>query len=88
MTHTIPNKESVRRICMLHGATDCYLLVDTDNEFVQVLSNIDDDKKAECLNDLVAWCGMKFQIFNMNSKKVKIHTIKKQGEKILPILNT
>jgi len=40
MAKTTPNKESIRRICLLSGASFCYLLVDTDNDYVDVLSDL------------------------------------------------
>lgn len=86
MAHTTPNKEVVRRICLLHGATDCYLFVETGNQFVQVLTNIDSDKITTCLSELESWCGMKFELFNMDSEKETIHIIEQKGEKILPIV--
>ncbi len=85
MANTTPSKETIRRICILQGGTECHILVDTGYDYVDVLSDIEDQNFKQCLSDLEAWCGMKFQLFNNHSEKKHINRIKQDGERILPI---
>ena len=85
MANTTPNKESIRRICILHGGSYCYLLVDTGAEHVDVLTDIDTKSIEACIMELVAWCGMKFKLLNEDSNDVAKERVLNLGEKILPI---
>jgi len=82
---TTPNKEIVRRICHLHGATKCILLVDTGDVFVEILTNISTDKISSCTNELEQWAGMKFRVYNFSKNKNTISKVLSKGESILPI---
>lgn len=85
MLSTIPNKEIVRRICHLHGATESYLLIKKDSTRVFVLTNITDDTIASCQSELESWAGMKFNVINFNQEKDSINEFISKSEKILPI---
>ncbi|MCF6189683.1 MAG: hypothetical protein L3J51_04320 [Cocleimonas sp.] len=85
MASTTPNKEIVRRICHLHGATECYLFVETDDEAVEVLTNITDEAMEDCLSELESWAGMKFRVSNFSKNKKEIGLIQSKSEQILPI---
>jgi hypothetical protein len=85
MASTTPNKEIVRRICHLHGATKCYILVEADNEYIEVLTNISTDKMKSCKFELEQWAGMKFNVYNFFLKDSKETKILSLGEIILPI---
>lgn len=85
MVSTTPNKEIVRRICHLHGATKCILLVDTGDVFVEILTNISTDKISSCTNELEQWAGMKFRVYNFSKNKNTISKVLSKGESILPI---
>ncbi len=85
MASTTPNKEIVRRICHLQGATECYLFVDTGDEAVEVLTNIADGAIENCLNELESWAGMKFRVSNFSKNKKEISLIQSKSEQILPI---
>ena len=82
---TTPNKEIVRRICHLHGATECYLFVETNDEAVDVLTNIADDVIQNCHCELESWTGMKFRVSNFSKNKKEIDLIQSKSEQILPI---
>ncbi len=88
MANTTPNKESIRRICILHGGSYCILHVDTGAEHVEVLTDITDERLPICEKELEAWCGMKFKLFNEGSKDKIVKHIRISGEKILPIKMT
>ncbi len=83
---TVPNKEIVRRVCHLAGATECYLLVETNDEAVEVLTNIADDAIISCLSELESWSGVKFRLFTYSNDKETIDKLITTGEKILPIV--
>ena len=85
MVSTTPNKEIVRRICHLHGATKCHLFIETGDEFVEILTNISTDKIPSCITELEQWAGMKFRVFNFKENNNKISKILLKGEAILPI---
>jgi hypothetical protein len=85
MSKTTPNKETIRRICLLQGGTECYILVDNDSDYIDVFTNIQDQNIPACLVELVEWCGMKFCLLNENSEIGSINKIRTKGEKILPI---
>ena len=85
MANTTPNKETVRRICLLHGATICRLLINTDDDHVEVLTDISTNKLANFQKEVESWSGMKFRVFNTTSDIKKIQKIKLSGEIIFPI---
>ena len=85
MANTIPNKETIRRICILHGCSYCFIHVNTGAEHTDILTDIIDKKKLACLKELEAWCGMKFKLYNELSPDETIKQISTSGEKILPI---
>ncbi len=85
MANTTPSKESIRRICILHGGSYCFLQVDTGAEHVEVLMNITNDRVKSCREELEAWCGMKFKLINEESTDDEMKRISLLGEKILPI---
>lgn len=85
MIITTPNKEIVRRIASLYGATFCFMLVVKGSKFIEVHSDINSNKINLCEVELKDWAGMNFKVFNENSEKEKIDKIKKEGVKILPI---
>ena len=86
MVDTTPNKEIIRRITMLHGATYCYILVKTGLNHIEVHTNISTEKITSCEAELRDWAGMYFKVFNNLSDTENIDKIKKNGEKILPIM--
>ena len=85
MANTTPNKESIRRICILHGGNYCYLLVDTGADHVEVLMNIANNRMESCCKELESWCGMEFKLLNEGSNDDEIKRVSVSGEKILPI---
>jgi len=85
LAYTVPNKEIVRRVCHLAGATKCYLFVETNDEFVEVLTNITDDAIINCSTELESWSGMKFRVYTYSNDKIIIDRLVTNGEKILPI---
>jgi len=85
-TTTTPNKETVRRISVLHKAKYCYLLVIPTDPLVYILSDIATSRLDQFARDLEEWSGMKFQVYNEKSAVDRVNNIKKNGEKILPIV--
>lgn len=85
MASTIPNKEIVRRICRLYGATKCYLRNPNNNVAIQILTNISNEKLSSCAKELESWAGMKFQVSNFDINNKEIEYIIRNSEEILPI---
>ena len=82
---TTPNKEIVRRICILHGATYCYMLVKPENGIVRILVDSNFEDISGIADELLAWCGIRFEVITEISDSLKSNEIIKRGEKILPI---
>ena len=85
MANTIPNKETIRRLCLLHKVESCYLLSDTKSVFVDLLIELEDQHTELFRQELESWCGMKFKLFNKNSNEKDIIRIKNEGELIYPL---
>ena len=86
MVNTAPNKETIRRLCLLHEVKSCYLLSDTNSIFVDVLVDIGNQKSELFCQELESWCGMRFKIFTLDSDEVQIIRMKKYGEIIYPLM--
>ena len=87
MAYTTPNKESIRRLCLLHKVESCYLLSDTGTVFVDLYLEFDTQHTEQLREELESWCGMKFRIYNNKSNKEDIIRIKTKGEHIYPLSN-
>ncbi len=86
MANTTPNKETIRRLCLLHKVESCYLLSDTNTIFVDLLIELEDQYFELFKQELESWCGMKFKLFNNKSNEKDIVRIKNKGEFIYPLL--
>ena len=88
MAFTTPNKESIKRICILSGASLCYLRVNTGDEYAEVLTDIKEKELQNCLQSLKDWCGMKFRLYSVLDSSpeniIQINKIKIEGEKLYP----
>ena len=82
---TTPNKETIRRICILNGATTCYLYTPEDTPKVMLVIDIKDDKVNSIEEELKSWCGMPFKVYSSLAKCEQTHIIQQHGVKILPI---
>jgi hypothetical protein len=85
MQNTIPNKETIRRICILNGGTNCYLLAATKYNNTMVLMDIAEDRTCSVKVELKSWCGMKIRVFTYEKDTEEKEEILAKGERILPI---
>jgi len=85
MAHTTPNKETIRRLCLLHKVEFCYLLSEKSSEYVDILITLEDQYLEIFEQELESWCGMRFKLFNKKSNKKDIMRIKNKGDKIYPL---
>ena len=85
MASTVPNKEIVRRVCRLFGATDCYLRIQNNSDTIKILTNITDDNLLVCETELESWAGMVFKVSNFNINTTELNEFISCSEKILPI---
>ncbi len=85
MANTTPNKETIRRLCLLHKVNSCYLLSDRSTVFVDLLIELEDKHSELFKQELESWCGMKFKLFNKSSNEKDIIRIKNEGELIYPL---
>lgn len=88
MASTTPNKETIRRLCILSGASQCYLRVNTGDDYAEVLADIKEKELQNCLQSLKDWCGMKFRLYSMldhsTENLIYLDMIKTEGEKLYP----
>ena len=85
MSLTTPNKETIRRLCLLHKVTFCYLQIKTNTKYVDLFTDIEDFNIDLFTQELESWCGMKFNVYNLSSNTVAIEQLKKEGKNIYPI---
>ncbi len=85
MIVTTPNLEAVRRVCILSGASLCYIYVPKHKPVIDILINIDKKDLDTVQRELESWCGMKFNVICTQSKEEEIKRVRGKGYKILPI---
>ncbi len=85
MANTTPYLETVRRVCLLNNVGVCYLLSDSNSEFVYLYFDLGTQQIRSFCLELESWCGMKFKIFNDDSNTETIKLIKTKGERIYPL---
>ncbi len=85
MANTTPNLETIRRICLLKNIEYCYILIDTGDEFVYLMVDLEDKKIELFTQELESWCGMKFKVFNDERDKEISIRISSKGKKIYPL---
>ena len=84
--HTItPNKEVIRRICLLNGATTCYIAKTKGKQSIEVLVDIKEVNLTHFSKELSEWSGIMYQVYSLNTYKNNDHTVRHIKEKILPI---
>ncbi len=87
MTNTTPNKEAIRRVCKLNGASFCYLITSTKETKVAIYSDINEKDISFVESELKNWCGMPFKVLTPTSAKAAVDNIINNGVQILPISN-
>ncbi len=83
MTLITPNREIIRRICILNGGSICYISYSTENNFIEVLTDIKTSNLSNFEKELKEWTGINYKVYSTkNSTKETSEHIQ---EKILPI---
>ena len=87
MNALTPNKEIIRRICILNGATCCYISHTEGNTFLEILTDIKEEKLNNFSKELKEWSGINYKVYSMDGKNAKERKLGHINNKILPITN-
>lgn len=68
MPNTIPNKEIIRRISRLFGASKCYLLSGKEYTEAMILVDIKEENIEKITLELREWCGMDIKVYTFKRK--------------------
>lgn len=84
MAFTTSNKEKEigQRVCHLHGATECYLFIETGDIYTDELVNIPSEKLFDYLNKLESLTGMKFRLLNFSENKKEVNKLLFKSKKM------
>ncbi|HIO91384.1 MAG TPA: hypothetical protein EYG68_00885 [Leucothrix mucor] len=80
-----PNKEIIRRICILNGGTTCCISRSNNNEFIELLVDIKEDQLKKFTYELTEWTGANYKAYNTSSNAFKAGALSHIKETILPI---
>jgi hypothetical protein len=81
-----PNKEIIRRICILNGGTCCYISHTRGHAYIEVLVDIEDKKLNQFSQQLTEWTGIDYKVYNINKQDNIRTTLGHINNKILPII--
>jgi len=84
MDSITPNKEIIRRICILNGGTNCYISHTTGDNFIEVLADIEQDRLIHFATELKEWSGVNYKTYSINNTPEE-QNFQHINEQILPI---
>ncbi len=58
MDSITPNKEIIRRICILNGGTCCYICHTKGDAFIEILTDITEERLNNFSKELSEWSGI------------------------------
>ena len=68
MNSITPNKETIRRICILNGATRCYISHTRGDDFIEILTDIKEEKLNNFSKELTQWSGINYKVYSIGGK--------------------
>lgn len=80
-----PNKEIIRRICLIHGGTHCFIAPSDSEQCIDILANIETDKLDVFTKELHEWTGMNYRVYSTLNKNLSADIDKRITQQILPI---
>ena len=80
-----PNKEIIRRICLLNGGTTCYISHTKGDDFIEVAADIEKNQLINFAIELKEWSGMNYKTYHIDNSTTKEDLLQHINEKILPI---
>ena len=80
-----PNKEIVRRICILFQIKQCWMTNPSQYEASKLLVSLDNKKIDLFKKELKDWSGINFDVYSVNSKSTFADDIKLNGIILLPL---
>ena len=83
MKSITPNREIIRRICILNGGSTCYISYSTENNFIEILADIKISNLSHFEKELKEWTGINYKVYSTENNTGA--TSKHIQEKILPI---
>ena len=81
-----PNKEIIRRICILNGGTTCYISHTKGDDFVEVLADIEKNQLVSFATELKEWSGINYKTYRIADSTPTERCLQHINEKILPII--
>lgn len=85
MESITPNKEIIRRICILNGGACCYILHTKGDSFIEVLTDIEYEILNRFSQELSEWTGINYKVYTIKKKERRNTILKHINNKILPI---
>ena len=85
MNSITPNKEIIRRICLLNGGTTCYIAHRKGKQYIEVLSDIKEENLEQFSKELSEWSGVNYKVHSMENKNSEGKLLNHINNKILPI---
>jgi hypothetical protein len=87
MDSITPNKEVIRRICILNGGTCCYISHIKGDAFIEILTDITEERLNNFSKELSEWSGINYKVFSLKTPSDNKNEISHINNKILPINN-
>jgi tRNA G10 N-methylase Trm11 len=78
-----PNKEIIRRICILNGGTYCYISHTKGDNFIEILADIKEEKLTSFSKELSEWSGINYKVYSIHSQAYKKNKLEHINDKIL-----
>jgi hypothetical protein len=72
MDSITPNKEIIRRICILNGGTCCYISHTKGDSFIEVLADIKHEMLDNFSQELSEWTGINYKVYTMIGRNKEI----------------
>ncbi len=85
MNSITPNKEIIRRICILNGGTTCYIGHKKGEQYLEVLSDIKEENLERFAKELSEWSGVSYKVYSMGKQNSGGELLNRINNKILPI---
>ena len=85
MDSITPNKEIIRRICILNGGTCCYISHTKGDAFLEILTDIKEEKLNNFSKELSDWSGIRYKVYSVKSETDSKTQLSHINDKILPI---
>ena len=80
-----PNREIIRRICILNGGTICYISCKKDHQYIDVLADVAKEKLNDFAKELMEWSGVNYHVYSIHDEPSLKYEHLHIDEQILPL---